>query len=150
MKNFFKLFAVAVLGLTMMTACKGGDEGQIEDAGNAYIKAMVAKDADAAKALATEETKDVVDAIFSFAPDQFKEGMTVSNIKVDGETATAEVAKEGEPMIMNFKKVDGKWLVEAAKETGDMSMGEEMGEEAEDAAEEVEELAEEAAEEIAE
>lgn len=145
MKKFFKLFAVAVLGLTMMAACKGGDEAQIEEAGNAYIKAMVAKDADAAKALATEETKDVVDAIFTFASDQFKDGMTVSNIKVEGETATAEVVKEeGEPMVMNFKKVDGKWLVEAAKETGNMDMG--MDEAAEEAEEAVEEVAEEVAE----
>lgn len=148
MKKFFKLFAVAVLGLTMMAACKGGDEAQIEEAGNAYIKAMVAKDADAAKALATEETKDVVDAIFTFASDQFKDGMTVSNIKVEGETATAEVVKEeGEPMVMNFKKVDGKWLVEAAKETGNMDMGmDEAAEEAEEAVEEVAEVAEEVAE----
>lgn len=93
------------------------EEDLVTSAAESYILAINRKDAETAKSYSTEETKDVVDAILTFASDQFKNYSRISYVDVSGESATAKVIRTGEkPLEMNLRKVDGEWKVEAAKE----------------------------------
>lgn len=97
------------------------EEDLVTSAAESYILAINRKDAETAKSYSTEETKDVVDAILTFASDQFKNYSRISYVDVSGESATAKVIRTGnKPLDMNLRKVDDEWKVEAAKETGDV------------------------------
>ena len=97
------------------------EEDRVTEAAETYIDAINRKDAETAKAYSTEDTKDVVDAILTFASDQFESYTRISYVNIYGESATAKVIRTGEkPLDMNLRKVDGEWKVEAAKETGNV------------------------------
>lgn len=97
------------------------EEDLVTSAAESYILAINRKDAETAKSYSTEETKDVVDVILTFASEQFENYSRISYVDVSGESATAKVIRTGnKPLDMNLRKVNDEWKVEAAKETGDV------------------------------
>ena len=96
------------------------EESLVEDVANNFISAINEGNASMAKAYATDDSKDAVDAILMFAEDQFKNVNYLSDITVNGDYATAIAHRNGnDPIVLNFKKMYGEWKVEAAKEAGD-------------------------------
>ncbi len=93
------------------------EEDIVTSAAESYILAINRKDAETAKSYSTEETKDVVDAILTFASDQFENYSGIAGVNVNSDRATAVVNRSGEePLTLNLQKTGGEWKVEAAKE----------------------------------
>lgn len=123
MKNLSKLMAIAVMAF--MVSCGGGDSPKT--VAEKFLKETQAKNFDAAKKLATEETGKMIDMMASLSksvPDdkEKKEGkLTDFTEKIEGDAATVTYKEEGKDgeQSMKMKKVDGKWLVSMSK--ADMS-----------------------------
>ena len=154
MKKVFRIMAVAVLGIAMATSCAKSDEDQIKDNAMGFLKAIDNMDYAGAKAYATPESAEALDAMASLAgmageQEKGKGNFTIDEVKIDGEAAVVnytrnEEGKDAEKSNLNMQKVDGKWLVKYTKEG--MGGGDEAVEETEEPAETEEPVAEETAE----
>lgn len=123
MKKFVSLTVLAFVAITV--ACGGSPEAEIETTFNAVVAAMKAGDFEKVKALAVEGSEEFGNAEeFKAAAGFLKEiDFTISDIKVDGDSATAVIKMAGEVMGQKmdessdaaFTKVGGKWLMSKMK-----------------------------------
>ena len=125
MKKFINFILVAIVATAVVSCKKTGPESVAKD----FVMALDSKDYDKAKALGTDDTKQMVDLIKSLA------GMTPAtnkhtkidkmDCKVDGDKGvcsyccTAEGADDKVDVVLK----DGKWLVDMKKNPGGGELG---------------------------
>lgn len=122
--------APALLACAALVACGSSDEDQVKDAVESFAKAVEDKDADAFCDTVTSKQlgggKDLDKAVERCKKEvddkQFDSigkvtDVKVTDVKVDGKTATAQVSatvkgKKEEPEKTTFRKIDGDWKID--------------------------------------
>jgi RecG-like helicase len=113
------MFLLAGITLATVVSCKSGGP---EDVAKKFFQAIQDKKFDEAKKYATKESQSLLDMLATFsksgadssqAKPKKEEQFDVTNVKVTGDNATAEiVAKDKKsPLTINLKKEEGKWKV---------------------------------------
>ena len=114
---------IAVIALSLSLACAPATpEAQVEACFKDFIKATETADFELAKSIASKEALETMGT-----EEQFKEGveamkmfeMTLTDVKVDGDSATAKINMAGEvkgnkinqDFEAQFVKEDGKWKI---------------------------------------
>lgn len=127
MKNTIKLLGGAlVAAVILFTAC-GGSGDSPKAVAQKFITALEDKKFDEASSVATDETKQAVKMIESFASmmpaDAKKKEFEFGEEKIDGDKASVSYKEKGtdKDQTVNLVKKDGKWLVAMSKE--DMTGG---------------------------
>lgn len=132
MKKLIMLLACACTAL-IITGCGKKPDAVVLD----YMKTMQEGKLDEAwvKENCTEETAKLLNAMLALGKDEITKEMkeklegvtfTVTDTKIDGDTAVVTVKTEGgknkdkgkEEEKINLKKVDGKWKIHETKEEG--------------------------------
>jgi len=132
MKNTIKLLGGAlVAAVILFTACGGAGESP-KAVATKFITALEDKKFEDASSVATDETKQAVKMIESFASmmpaDAKKKEFEFGEEKIDGDKATVSYKEKGtdKDQTVTLVKKDGKWLVSMSKE--DMTGGPETEE----------------------
>lgn len=133
MKKF--MFALALLGgIVLYSGCKGGGSGDPKKTLEAFFDALAKKDIEAARKLATAESKSMLDMMemgMKMAKDDTKETdkydktkMEFGEPKIEGDKATIAVKEKasGESTNFSLKKEGGEWKV-AFDKASMMQMG---------------------------
>lgn len=124
MKNLLKLSIIALLAISM-NACKNTDTA--DKVAEKYLNAINKKEYSEARALATAESKEMIDMYENMSKmggESAKESV-IAGIKCteSGDTAAVcDFTKDGEAQTLKMVKKDGKWLVNEKKETPPMNM----------------------------
>ena len=132
MKKLTLLLACACTAL-IITGCAKKPDAVVLD----YMKTMQEGKLDEAwvKENCTEETAKLLNAMLALGKDEISKEMkeklegatfTVTDTKIDGDTAVVTVKVEGgkqkdkgkDEQKVNLKKVDGKWKIHESKEDG--------------------------------
>lgn len=117
MKQLF-LFLLAGITLAGAVGCKSnGPEATVKK----FFKALEDKNFTEAKKYATKESESLLNMLASFpqpsdsakAKTEKSEDINVTNVKVNGDNATAEVVAKDKksPVTVNLKKEGGEWKV---------------------------------------
>lgn len=112
---FVAFLSVLILGLTSCSS----DNSKIKTVITSFFTALNHKDPQSAKLYATKESADVLNLIqqqMIASPDtssNTNEKFLISDIKVNGDIATANVRSETQqnPLSVTVKKIDGNWKV---------------------------------------
>lgn len=146
MKKF--LLAIAITSTAFLFSCKSGGGSDPKAVLSSFFDALAKKDMEAARKLATEDSKSMIDMIEmgmkmsndSKETEKYdKSNMEFGEVKIDGDKATVPVKekKSGESLNYTLKKVNGEWKV-AFDKSSVMSMGmDKLNEKGIDANEEV-------------
>lgn len=144
------LLAVALISSTFLFSCKSGG-GDPKAVLSSFFDALSKKDIEAARKLATDDSKQMLDMIqmgMNMSKDSKdnketekydKANMEFGEPKIEGDKATIAVKekKSGESLNYTLKKVNGEWKV-AFDKSSVMSMGmDKLNEKGVDAGEEV-------------
>ena len=115
-KKLLRLIAFSLFLTTMFSACKG--EGDPKDVTENFFTALNKKDFATAKKYATKESQDfltMLEGVTTMADSSgFKnEKLKVSNVKIDGDNATVEVAGSDNThsLTVHLKKQNSAWKV---------------------------------------
>ncbi|MBR4803169.1 MAG: protein kinase [Bacteroidales bacterium] len=118
--------AAIIVGISIAKPQQKSDEEQIKETSLAFLKAIDNIDFYGAKAYATPESAEALDAMAAFAgmagePEKGKGSFHIDEVTIDGESAVAkytrtESGKEDEQSDLKLQKYDGKWLVKYTKE----------------------------------
>lgn len=141
------ILAVAVMSTAFLFSCKSGGSDP-KAVLTSFFEALSKKDIAAARKLATEDSKSMLDMVemgMKMSNDTKetekydKNNMEFGDVKIDGDKATVPVKekKSGETLNYSLKKVNGEWKV-AFDKSSVMSMGmEKLNEKGVDAGAEV-------------
>jgi hypothetical protein len=113
------MFLLAGITLATAVSCKSGGP---EDVVKKFFQAIQEKKFDEAKKYATKESQSLLDMLATFsksgadssqAKPKKEEQFDVTNVKVTGDNATADVVAKDKksPLTINLKKEEGKWKV---------------------------------------
>ena len=129
------MFPLALLGgIVLYSGCKGGGSGDPKKTLEAFFDALAKKDIEAARKLATAESKSMLDMMemgMKMAKDDTKETdkydktkMEFGEPKIEGDKATIAVKEKasGESTNFSLKKEGGEWKV-AFDKASMMQMG---------------------------
>lgn len=122
------LFAALLLTPILFSSCKSGGSGDPKAVLSQFFDALKNKDIAAAKKLATEDSKQMLDLMemgLKAQPNAKDDGefdkakMEFGEPKIEGDKATVSVKKAGSDDAMNFtlKKEKGDWKVAFDKAT---------------------------------
>jgi len=123
-KNILNLFVL--ISFTAFVSCSSSSPGDVAES---FFKKMYAGDFEAAKELATSDTKSMLTMMESFGAkdkmkDELKGGINieVTDTEIDGDNATCKLmisddsGDKKEETTVKLVKEDGKWLVNMGKE----------------------------------
>ena len=127
------LFAIALVTSTMFIGCNSDKSGDPKAVLTQFFDALSKKDIEAARKLATKDSKSMIDMMEmgmnmskdNKDTDKFdKSSMEFGEVKIEGDKATIPVKekKSGESLNYILKKEDGSWKV-AFDKASIMSMG---------------------------